>query len=278
MGLLAALAAGGLANLGCAPGVAAQENPAEPGSVPADRAEVPEALEAAVREVAELELQVLEGVPDTATARALEEAVVEARAELERLLDRHVMAGDDGPAVLASLRQRYPGAMILDRYAADLALRDGRPADAADRYRRLLALRPDDAAIHRGLARAYEALGRTGRAWAAYRRAFDLDPGSEAAFRGLVRLAPDTAGLEAVLRQVRRLRELAGDGELLEREVELLHRLGRPAEARRVLEAADSASARQPQDGERGPEHGPERLPERGSEPAKDAAPAGGSA
>lgn len=275
MGLLGALAAGGLANLGSAPGVAAQENPAEPGSVPADRAEVPEALAAAVREVAELELQVLEGVPDTAAARVLEAAVVEARAELERLLDRHVMAADRGPAVLASLRQRYPGAMILDRYAADLALRDGRPADAVDRYRRLLALRPDDAAIHRGLARAYEATGRTDQARAAYRRAFDLDPSSEAAFRGLVRLTPDAAGLEAVLRQVRRLRELAGGGELLEREVELLHRLGRPAEARQVLDAADdSSSARQLQDEERGPEHGPER----GAEPVKDAQPAGGSA
>ena len=208
----------------------------------AARAPVPPELGAAVERVARLEVRVLQGAPDTAAARALEASLADARAELARLLDRHVVDAEDGAAVLATLRQRHPGATVLDRYAADLALRDGRPAEAADAYRRLLALRPDDPALHRGLARAHEALGRTEAAWVAYRRAFDLDPGSGPVFRALVRLATDPARLEAVLRQVRRLRALGEDATLLEREVELLHRLDRPGEARRVLEAARDSS------------------------------------
>lgn len=226
-----------IAAIGGAGGVTAQEG------APPERAPVPPALEDAVRRVAALELEVLEGSRDTAAARTRQEALAGARAELLERLDRHVMGSEDGPAVLAALRSHYPGATILDRYAADLALRDGRPAEAVDQYRRLLAIRPQDPALHRGLARGYEALGRTDPAWAAYRRAFDLDPDSEPTFRALIRLAPGSAALEAVLRQVRRLRRLAGGGGLLDREVELLHRLGRPGEARRVLRAARDTAA-----------------------------------
>lgn len=210
-----------------------------------DAAPVPPELEEAVRRVAGLELQMLEGVQDTAVVRARQEALAGARERLLRLLDTHVVQADRGPAILATLRERYPGATILDRYAADLALRDGRPAEAADAYRRLLAIHPDDAALHRGLGAAWRALGQQDRAWAAYRRALDLEPRSGPAFRALVALAGDTAALESLLRQVRRLRRLAGDGDdaLLDREVELLHRLGRAAEARRVREARDTTPA-----------------------------------
>ena len=96
---------------------------------------------------------------------------------------------------------------------------------------------PDDADLQRERAEALERAGRAAEAATSYARALDLEPESEPTFRSLLRLRQATGTLDALLRQVRRLRVALPDSRVLpDREIELLHRMGRLDEAAAVAQ------------------------------------------
>lgn len=157
----------------------------------------------------------------------------EARETLIAVLDTIVFETDWGVAELEQLRRAYPRSLLFRRYAVDLAARDGRHEEALAEYDRLITMRADDVDLQLARARTLEALGRTEEARAAYTRTLELEPENVEVFRALVRLRQADDTLTALLEQVRRLRTLFPDLDaLMDREIELLHRLGRLTEAR----------------------------------------------
>ncbi len=210
---------------------------------PAERA-LRDSLRAAVQRVARLERGMLRALEagDSVTLVDADQRRSRLRATLDSLLDRAVLGTAWGAAELARLRDRYPGSRVLDTYAVRLRLQQGDARGALALADRLLGREADDAPLHALRGRALDALDRPEDAWLAYLRAFDLDPAAEAPFRGLLRLARREAVPDAMprlLEHVRRLRRLLPDQPaLLDREVELLQRMGRLEEARAVQDTA----------------------------------------
>jgi tetratricopeptide (TPR) repeat protein len=221
----------------------AQEN-AVTEDLPAADAALRDSLRATIERLAAREqgmLMAMERGDSTVIARA-GEGVEDLRATLDSLLERVVLHTRWGGEELDRLRSRYPGAVILERYAARLALHEGRHAEALRQIDRLLARSPGDAALHRLRADALEALNRRDDARMAYLRALDLAPGSEPTFRALLRLA-DSSGLPSLLEHIRRMRRMEPDrAVLLDREIELLQRMGRLTEARALQDTSGGAS------------------------------------
>ncbi|MCE2941956.1 MAG: hypothetical protein ACK53A_01960 [Gemmatimonadota bacterium] len=167
---------------------------------------------------------------DTAAAR-LRDQSVEA---LRMALDGYAAAGAWGDRRLRVIAALYPRNATILGHAADRAMRIGL-ADSAGRLYLVLARRdPAAVAWHRGRARAAAATGRQAAAAAAWVTVLELEPTDETAFRSLVGLAPEYP-LERLLMQVRRLRQRRPkDVTLLDREVEVLQRMGRLDEAQAV--------------------------------------------
>jgi Flp pilus assembly protein TadD len=190
------------------------------------------------------------GLAGMVDGRGSSRAVARARPALERrsrlealvrqALDSLVYGTTAGGAELERLRHAYPRSPLLERYAAAVAIRSGRDADALTLLDGLLADHPADAAALRDRAAALERLGRSAEAAAAYARALDLDPEAEPPFRALVRLREAGGDLGLLLAQVRRLRVGLGSSRTLAlREVEVLQRMGRTGEAQDVARSLE---------------------------------------
>jgi len=155
--------------------------------------------------------------------------------QLRAALDTVVFQTAWGEAELANLRLAYPQSTLLDRYEAGLAMRQGRDSLALARYEALLRRDPTDVELQRARAGVLERMGRRNDAITAYARALELAPEDEPTFRALVRLREESGTLEPLLAQIRRFRVALPDSDTLaEREIEVLQRLGRAAEAEAV--------------------------------------------
>jgi len=173
----------------------------------------------------------------TVAASALRAALLKG---LRQALNIVVLRADDGDGELARLRRTYPGSSLLDRYAARRAVLDGRLTEAADLYDGLIHDTPADTTLQRERAALMVRLGRPADAIAGYERVLDMSPQDPNVFRTLLRLRSADGSLETLLAQIRRLRvRLPDSAVLLDHEIELLHRLGRPGEAARLARAKE---------------------------------------
>ena len=130
-----------------------------------------------------------EAVRELDTAVKLKPEGAEARYQLARLLARgkHDTAAKEQFAVFEQLKQkeeRRTKAAFLSNQANDL-LKQGRPNEAAEGYRKALLLDSSDAKLHYNLAVALSQIGDSALAQAELRRAISLDPRFEAAHNQL---------------------------------------------------------------------------------------------
>jgi tetratricopeptide (TPR) repeat protein len=124
---------------------------------------------------------------------------------------------------------------VLTRAQARADVVHGRIESATARYDSLLARRSGDAALQLEVGDHYVRVGRTADARQAFSHALEASPESDAPFRALLRADRSIAGLESLEQQVARLRmRLPRSIILADRHVEVLHRLGRTADAARV--------------------------------------------
>jgi len=176
--------------------------------------------------------------PDSITdgeRTAQQAALVAARAAL----DSAVLLPPWGGETLADLRRAYPESALLARYVARRALRDHQAARALGQYEALLRRAPRDVELLAGRATALDSLDRGPEARAAWMRVLDAEPEHGDAFERLLQVPGDSASREALLQQVRRLRELEPERRLLvSREIRVLQALGRMDEAAAVLRTA----------------------------------------
>lgn len=207
----------------------------------ADSARLYDDLRRALADLADAELAIASRLDNEPTERGRPQRQIPA-AEHERraaavtraraLLDTAVLERPWGHAALDRLRYEYPVSVLLDRYDAVLAMRDGRLDAALARYEALLRRSPADVELQRGRGAALERLGRPADAIAAYERALELSPEDTATYPALLGLHAQRATVDELLAQVRRLRvRLPDSAPLRDHEIELLHRLGRLDEA-----------------------------------------------
>ena len=236
----AAVLAAGVLALGGAPRLAAQVAPEVMARVQREAWNGVAALERMERNAT----AAAESPRDTLRARTVAERRARLDGALRGALDTLLLLGAPGDSALGRLVAAYPESPLLERYAARQAARSGREALALDRYDRLMVRGAADATLQIERGETLERLGRTAEAAAGYARALDLDPEAEPPFRALVRVREAGAGLPLLLEQVRRLRiAMPGSRVLAVREVEVLERLGRAAEAQ---EAARAVRERRP--------------------------------
>lgn len=219
------------------PPAAAQEVLTREISIDSSALDLRRQLRRAVERTRDLELQSVVAVQGASLdslkeAQPLFRAHRDAMASLESLLDTVVFHTIWGPAELEHLRFAYPGSRMLDRFAGELAMRQGRSSEAVRIYERLVQRHSADVEAQRGYAAALVADGRNDDARAALVRSFEMAPEDTAIFRQLLRLNRSDSSVTALLEQVRRLQiRRSSSRALIEWEVELLQRLGRRADA-----------------------------------------------
>ncbi len=158
-------------------------------------------------------------------------------AHTRALLDTVVFETRWGPDELLRLRRTYPGSPLFELYGARLALATSRPDSARAILLQLAGRMPALLDVHTLLAEAHEALGDDSEALRALTRALELDPENGAVYARLYALHRRAGSTESLLAQVRRLQARVPRSRfLIEHEVDLLHRLGRAAEARAAAE------------------------------------------
>ncbi|MDB4906308.1 MAG: Tetratricopeptide repeat [Gemmatimonadetes bacterium] len=202
------------------------------------------ALRTSIREVAKLEQASL-GVMSTKqtsktvkSARATLDAKDKATAKMTALLDTVVFQRPWGEHELDLLKRDYPGALLLDRYAADVAEKHGRLPEAIEGYARLLRMDATDVNLQVKYAQLQMAAGNRAEAVRGFSRALELSPDSATAYGALVRLHESDGTMDDLLTRIRRLRILKPDSKVvIEHEVDLLHRLGRSREADSVAKS-----------------------------------------
>jgi predicted Zn-dependent protease len=153
-------------------------------------------------------------------------------AAVTAVLDEVMRQSRGAQALLDSLAASHPRHTLVDRAAAAHALLRGDHATALRLFTSLAARTPDDTTVQLGLGEALERAGQAAQARLAYVRAIELQPDDEVAFRALLRLEQGNGSLDDLLARVRRLQvRRSGSLVLIEREIELLHRMGRLDEA-----------------------------------------------
>lgn len=211
---------------------------AAPASAQADERLAREARAHAALRALEAVERSMAAQPDSVT-EAQQAAQRAALAAARAALDSAVLLPPWGAGTLADLRRAWPESLLLARYVPLRALRDGEAARALAQYEVLLRRAPRDLELLQGRATALDALGKEPAARGAWMRVLDAHPEDRAAFERLLQVPDDSASREALLRQVRRLRELEPERRLLvSREVVVLQALGRMDEAAAVLQAA----------------------------------------
>ena len=202
------------------------------------------ALRTSIREVAKLEQASL-GVMSTKQtaktvkgARAMLDARDKATARMTALLDTVVFQRPWGEHELDLLRHDYPGALLLDKYSADVAERHGRLADAIEGYARLLRMDPRDSSLQLRYAELQSKAGHKAEAVRAYQRVLETYPEYGPAYQKLQSMSEADSTLDDLLTRIRRLRILNPQSRVvMEHEVDLLHRLGRSREADSVAKS-----------------------------------------
>ena len=201
-------------------------------------ATVREALIAVTR--ADRELLPSEGA---ATLRPADDEVLErraiARAKIAAALDSLLSAGAPGRAAIRGLAKDWPAADQVRRAEVRAAFRARDAADALRVVGGLAVAAPRDTQLITWRADALDLLGRKPEALRARQARYELAPDDEGAWRAL-RAAHEAANSLPQLRlSLGRLRLLFPYSRpVREHEIEVLHRLGRGAEAARV--AADT--------------------------------------
>lgn len=195
-------------------------------------------LEAAIAELQRAEIAAVQNFGDGSLEQLNAAApVIQEHAQrltrVRALLDTVVFTTPTGPEYLARLRARYPSSALFELVAARLFVGTGRADSALIVLERVAFRMPASLDVQVGLADAHEALGDTAEAIRALTRALEIEPSDEAIFERLLALRRAEDSLNQLLAQVRRLQLRLPDARrLIEREVELLHRLGRLDEAR----------------------------------------------
>jgi spermidine synthase len=147
------------------------------------------------------------------------------RAELIRLLD--------------DARRANPENVQAHRLAGDLALLEGRQAEAEARYGGALELNPEDAASHLGLARLRQRQQRAAEAAEHYRVALAQRPGEPETHNAFGGALAQTGDVDGARRQFELALELRPNyAEAHNNLAAVLHRSGDAEAARRHLEAA----------------------------------------
>lgn len=160
------------------------------------------------------------------------------RTLLESLVEEVVFETEWGPSELGRLRGIHPGSLFLARVDARLALAQGDLEQARGEIERLLHLQPGNAEVHALHGAVLHEQGHREEARRAFGRAFELHPSAPEPFGALLRLHRENETLPALLSRIRRLRAMQpDDAPLLDREIEVLHRLGRLEEARALSES-----------------------------------------
>ncbi len=173
-------------------------------------------------------------------ARPILERQAELRETVRAVLDTVVFETDWGPPELERMREGFPDAAILDRYAARLAARQGRDSVALAMTRRLVRRFPEAVELHRDLAELIERVQGVAAALPAWRQALELEPEHEPTFRAALTAHREADRLDQLLDQIERLREIDRESRVLaEFQIELLHRLGRLEEAARVARSLE---------------------------------------
>ncbi len=148
------------------------------------------------------------------------------------LLDTVVLQRPWGGNVLSRFRAEYPGSLLLDRYDAALLAQQGHDSLALLRYTGLLRKTPEDIELQLARAVLLQRMGKPQEAQIAYERALELNPNDTTAYEALMKQHDQSGTLNVLLLQIRRLRARKPElSVLFDREIELLHRLGRLNEA-----------------------------------------------
>lgn len=200
------------------------------------------AIRTALGEVARADRELMPS-DASSTLRAADEAVLDrrarGRARVAAALDTLLAAGPAGRQAIQQLAVEWSGADQVRRAEVRAAERAEDAPDVLRLAERLLGEMPRDTQLVRWRAQSLDALGRVAEAARAWQARFELAPEDDGAWRDALRahMAADT--LERLRQAVGRLRLIHPESRVVrEREIEILHRLGRSDEAARV--AADT--------------------------------------
>jgi DNA-binding SARP family transcriptional activator len=162
-------------------------------------------------------------------------------AALSPILDS--LAADDawGKAEVIEAARAWRGVAVITRALARADVVHGRMESATARYDSLIALRTADPAMQLEVGDHYVRVGRTADARALFTHALEASPESEAPFRSLLALDRSPEALQSLEQQIIRLRLRQPKSLVLaDRLIEVLHRLGRNADAARVVKELET--------------------------------------
>jgi predicted Zn-dependent protease len=183
------------------------------------------------------------GTSAESLARARPDLVERERiiAALSPILDS--LAADDawGKAEVIEAARAWRGVAVITRALARADVVHGRMESATARYDSLIALRTADPAMQLEVGDHYVRVGRTADARALFTHALEASPESEAPFRSLLALDRSPEALQSLEQQIIRLRLRQPKSLVLaDRLIEVLHRLGRNADAARVVKELET--------------------------------------
>ncbi len=200
------------------------------------------ALRAALADAAGADRELLPS-DASSTLRAADDAVLDrrarARARIASGLDSLLDAGPAGRAAIQVLAAEWRGSDQVRRAEVRAAERATDAPEVLHLAEELLRESPRDTQVVRWRAQALGALGREADAVRAWQARFELAPEDESAWRDALRAHAAAGTLERLRQAVGRLRLIHPESRAVrEREIEILHRLGRNDEAAKV--AADT--------------------------------------
>jgi Flp pilus assembly protein TadD len=209
-----------------------------------DSARANRRLWAAMRRLSDAESKYLTaaaGKLDTTAARRVEPLAAErdlARESAAMLLDSVAANAPWGLAETRAILAAYPGSPLVMRVLLRESAKRGNNADVLELSEKLIRSEPRDPAAHISRAVALDHAGRTKESKTSYARALELAPEDSTAYRALLRMQQADGTLTELFERVDRIAiRLPKSRVLAERRIELLHRLGRTAEAEAAAKA-----------------------------------------
>ncbi|MGC8897118.1 MAG: tetratricopeptide repeat protein [Bacteroidota bacterium] len=144
---------------------------------------------------------------------------------------------------LTSLLREYPNAPLLTELLATIAMEKEDWVQARSLYERLLQTEPRSIKAHLSLGKIYEISGALKSALKLYEQAVELslesegDENSSSAFRATIRVAEKIDRLSTVAERWAQLHRIHKKHEVLKQNlIEVLHKLGRTDEARKLVD------------------------------------------